>query len=144
MYILAHFTQRLFFIFTNNPMLSKQLATDTEEGIFGPGCKPVQSATVYQRWELTASDSQLVSHWRHAKYNVQIVSDSFHECLVNYVRFVYFILFFYLFDPFSSYKLEYRPIFSSFRLTPRCQELLQNLKDYLCPPRNFHLLSKCL
>jgi len=63
--------------------VSEEPLRDGKKGLLWPGVEPVQRAAGDERGELPATDAQGVSHWRHAQDDVEVVSHSLNEGLVD-------------------------------------------------------------
>ena len=53
------------------------------EGFFRPVVKPVKSATINKRRELSASYPKLITYRRHAEYDVIVIPYSFNKGLIG-------------------------------------------------------------
>lgn len=62
------------------------LLTDEQKGLGGPLAEPVKRAAVDQGWELTAAHSEVVTDWRHAQANVEVLADALDELLLDQLR----------------------------------------------------------
>lgn len=87
----AHLSESLSDLFTGQFELLQEFRGHIEECLFGPPGEPVESAAVDERGEHSAADSEGVSYGRHAQTDVQVVSDSVDECLVDYLDRVHLL-----------------------------------------------------
>ena len=55
------------------------------ESFLRPIVEPIQRTTVDQGWEVSTSDTELVTYGRHAQDDVEMESKLLDECLINSV-----------------------------------------------------------
>ena len=81
----AHLGEFVSDLFAWHFQLNKLLLRDVEQSLGGPLAEPVERTAVDKRWELTAADSQVIAYRGHAQTDVEVLTDSLHELLLDQV-----------------------------------------------------------
>lgn len=71
-----------FVLLLHQLIVGDELLSNCLESVLRPIIKPIESAAVHKRRKVPASQSQLISDWRHAQDYVELVTQSFNIGLV--------------------------------------------------------------